>query len=581
MWQLGIPIWDSHVAASSSDDILIRFNLLACIASIVNHNLHNLHIIFPKNSCFLIKIHRCLEATTKRWTEIVGIGAYKNSPAMQRGNIFSSLNSVFFMDMNENNFVFKESRSKVPPSFFRRCLSTATNLGINGGITRQGEISCLQYVWILSEGPTRNPITWPQMAIENYPDKVTCANKSSSVSGAKERGVVSPWLQTNVASNLVTILSSTLVQSKAMVNLTFATPSPLCWDAELMVKLSIPTPFQRKIEVFDQGGRSLGYIFNSQHSDPTLEDSLWVPASAIAPSVTGFVTFILKSDVVYATPNTFGIRGDVDFSVESYVFATKYYNKILMTLLFRADLKVKRNPCISRISKHSIENSPAIGRLSLPPMSPHLTCQTDIQPATIGIRLYRQSFDNQLAGGGLSWALQNISMVTLTLGSHSLNVSVRSVALSAGDTTQQQYSANQRSTYVMMVVGFVSTSLSGLYAFCVQGGRELRNICQLPVSVSWNPSMASVITVEFVLSVAIRPSCMHSSVLLPVPGTPLRMFQRGVVDYDDSFYLVPVRSVPPVGAHMFIQGHVEMSLKSGAIKLVCKYHESLLHHRLL
>jgi hypothetical protein len=124
-------------------------------------------------------------------------------------------------------------------------------------------------------------------------------------------------LQTNAAGDFVTILSPNLIVAKDMVNLTFATPSPLCWDAELLVRLSNPPKFLRKIEVFDQGGRLLGRIFDSQQFDPTVEDTLWVPASSIAPSVTGFVTFVLKSSIVYKTPNTPGIRGDVDFTVES------------------------------------------------------------------------------------------------------------------------------------------------------------------------------------------------------------------------------------------------------------------------
>ncbi len=260
----------------------------------------------------------------------MGLGAYNNSISMQRGNIFSSLSSVFAMDLNENNFVFKESRNKVPPSFFRRCLSRATNLGINGGITKQGEITCLQYVWIISEGLAQASEAWPHMIKDAYPDKVTCANKSSTQYGVNERAAVSPWLQTNAAGDSVTILSpnlivdkqtvnstSMLIVAKDMVNLTFATPSPLCWDAELLVRLSNPPKFLRKIEVFDQGGRLLGRIFDSQQSDPTVEDTLWVPASSMAPSVTGFVTFVLKSSIVYKTPNTPGVRGDVDFTVES------------------------------------------------------------------------------------------------------------------------------------------------------------------------------------------------------------------------------------------------------------------------
>ena len=247
----------------------------------------------------------------------MGLGAYNNSISMQRGNIFNSLTSVFTMDLNENNFVFKESRNKVPPSFFRRCLSRATNLGINGGITKQGEITCLQYVWILSEGPIRSPTAWPKMISDSYPDKVTCANKSKTTFGANERAAVSPWLQTNDVKDFVTILSPNMILAKDMVNLTFATPTPLCWGAQLLVNLSNPPKFMRKIEVFDQGGRFLGSIFDSQNFDPTIEDTLWVPASSIAPSVTGFVTFILKSSIVYNAPNTPGIRGQVDFTVES------------------------------------------------------------------------------------------------------------------------------------------------------------------------------------------------------------------------------------------------------------------------
>jgi hypothetical protein len=267
----------------------------------------------------LIQIFRCLENTKRppNWTEIVGLGAYNNSISMQRGNIFNSLSSVFAMDLNENNFVFKETRNKVSPSFFRRCLSRATHLGINGGITKQGEITCLQYVWIISEGPMRASVAWPQMRQDSYPDKVTCANKSNTNSGANERPAVSPWLQSDAIGDFVTILNSNLVLAKDMVNLTFATPSPLCWDAQLLVRLSNPPTFLRKIEVFDQGGRLLGGIFDSQHSDPTIEDTLWVPASSIAPSVTGFVTFILKSSTIYLKPNTPGERGDVDFTVQT------------------------------------------------------------------------------------------------------------------------------------------------------------------------------------------------------------------------------------------------------------------------
>ncbi len=247
----------------------------------------------------------------------MGLGAYEKSNAMKTGNIFNSLTSVFVMDLNEMNFVFKESRNQVPPSFFRRCLSRATHVGINGGITKRGEISCLQYVWIVTEGPSRAPVAWPHMSIDSYPDKVTCANKSSTNSGSNERAAVSPWLQTQAVGDFVTILSPNIVQARDVVNLTFATPSPLCWDAELIVKLSNPKSFLRKVEVFDQGGRFLGGIFDSQHSDPTMEDSLWVPSSSVAPSVTGFVTFVLKSSVINAVPNTHGVRGDVDFTVET------------------------------------------------------------------------------------------------------------------------------------------------------------------------------------------------------------------------------------------------------------------------
>jgi hypothetical protein len=201
-------------------------------------------------------------------------------------------------------------------------------------------------------------------------------------------------------------------------------------------------------------------------------------------------------------------------------------------------------------------------------MSPDLTCQTDIQPATIGVRIYRQALG---AGGPNSqWASQNFSSVQLSLGSQTQNLSVRAVAFKPGDTTQQQYSAAAQSTYGMMVVGFVSASLSSMYGFCVQGSRELPNICQLPVTVDWSPSDVNVYTVEFVLSAAIRPSCMKSAVLnSPTPNKPLKMFQNGVVDYDDSFILVSLPSLPPVGAHMFAQFDVKASAKSGDIKVVC------------
>lgn len=243
----------------------------------------------------------------------------------------------------------------------------------------------------------------------------------------------------------------------------------------------------------------------------------------------------------------------------------------------RADLRIKRTPCVSRISKNSVTNLPVTGRLSLPPMSPHLTCQTDVQPATIGVRIYRQVIENRLVGGvtARSWDAQNFSSVALTLGSYTQNVSVRSVTMNSGDTTQQQYNANSKSNYFVLVAGFVTTSLSGLYAFCVQGGRELQNICQLPVSVAWSPSDVAVTTVEFVLSAAIRPSCMQSSFLnANTPGAPLKMFQKGIVDYDDSFLKIPIPNVPPVGAHLFAQFHVEMSVTSGTIQVVCKYQNS-------
>ena len=89
----------------------------------------------------------------------------------------------------------------------------------------------------------------------------------------------------------------------------------MCWDAQLLVRLSPPLNFN-KIEVLDQGGRSLGKIFDSQQFDPTIEDTLRVPASAVASSVTGFVTFILQSELMYNTPNAPGARGAVDFNVE-------------------------------------------------------------------------------------------------------------------------------------------------------------------------------------------------------------------------------------------------------------------------
>jgi hypothetical protein len=205
-------------------------------------------------------------------------------------------------------------------------------------------------------------------------------------------------------------------------------------------------------------------------------------------------------------------------------------------------------------------------------MSPHLTCQTDVQPATIGVRIYRKVQENRIAGGVLSqsWAAQNISVVTLTLGSYAFNVSVRTMALIAGDTTQQEYSADAKITYSMMIAGFVSTSLSGLYAFCVQGGRELPNVCQLPLSVAWSPSDVKISDVEFVLSVAIRPSCLQYSFLnSPTPDKSLKMFQKGVVDYDDSFLTVPIPRLPPIGSHMFAQFHIEASVKSGTIKVEC------------
>jgi hypothetical protein len=206
-------------------------------------------------------------------------------------------------------------------------------------------------------------------------------------------------------------------------------------------------------------------------------------------------------------------------------------------------------------------------------MSPHLTCQTDVQPATIGFRIYRKVQESRLVGGAISrsWAAQNISLVTLTLGSHAVNVSVRTMALIAGDTSQQEYSIDAKITYSMMIAGFVSTPLSGLYAFCVQGGRELQNVCQLPISVAWSPSDVEINDVEFVLSAAIRPSCMQYSFLnSPVPDKSLSMFQNGVVDYDDSFLTVPIPSVPPIGSHLFVQFHLEASVKSGSIQIVCK-----------
>jgi hypothetical protein len=245
----------------------------------------------------------------------------------------------------------------------------------------------------------------------------------------------------------------------------------------------------------------------------------------------------------------------------------------LTLLVCRAELRIKRTPCVSRISKKSAGNAPITGRLSLPPMSPHLTCQIDVQPATIGIRMYRKVQESRLVGGALSrsWAAQNISIVTLTMGSYALNVSVRTMALIAGDTSQQQYSADSQITYSMMIAGFASTPLSGLYAFCVQGGRELPNICQLPVSVIWSPSDVKIDDVEFVLSAAVRPSCMQSSFLnSAIPDKSLKMYQYGVVDYDDSFLTVPIPSVPPIGSHMFAQFHIEASVKSGTIQIMCK-----------
>ena len=185
--------------------------------------------------------------------------------------------------------------------------------------------------------------------------------------------------------------------------------------------------------------------------------------------------------------------------------------------------------------------------------SPHLTCQTDVQPATIGIRIYRQVIENRQGGGvnSQSWMAKNFSTVTLKLGSHSQTVSVRSLAMIAGETTQQQYIDSNRVAYSMMVAGFLSTTLSGLYSFCVQGDRELPNICQLPASVSWSPSDIITHSVEFVLSAAIRPSCMQSSFLnSPTPEMPLKMFDKGIIDYDDSFLRVPIPSVPPVGAYV-------------------------------
>ena len=239
----------------------------------------------------------------------------------------------------------------------------------------------------------------------------------------------------------------------------------------------------------------------------------------------------------------------------------------------RAELRIKRTPCVSRIvKKNSIQDSPVTGRLSLPPMSPDLTCQTDLQPATIGIRIYRQTLENRSAGGttSQSWAAQNFSSVQLTLGSYTQNLSVRAVAFKPGDTTQAQYSATAQSTYGMMVVGFVSTSLSSLYGFCVQGSRELPNICQLPVTLAWSPSDVKVYVVEFVLSAAIRPSCMKSAIFnSPAPNSPLKMFQNGVIDFDDSFIMIPIPSLPPVGAHMFAQFDVKASAKSGDIRVVC------------
>ncbi len=228
---------------------------------------------------------------------------------------------------------------------------------------------------------------------------------------------------------------------------------------------------------------------------------------------------------------------------------------------------------MSRITRTSMGNIPVTGRLSLPPMSPHLTCQTDVQPATIGIRIYRQVLENRQGGGvnSQSWMGKNFSTVTLKLGSHSQTVSVRSLAMIAGETTQQQYIESYQVAYSMMEAGFLSVSLSGLYSFCVQGDRELPNICQLPVSVSWSPSDIIIHSVEFVLSAAIRPSCMQSSFLnSPTPEMPLKMFDKGIIDYDDSFLRVPIPSVPPVGAHMFAQFHIKASVKSANIQVVCK-----------
>jgi hypothetical protein len=213
-------------------------------------------------------------------------------------------------------------------------------------------------------------------------------------------------------------------------------------------------------------------------------------------------------------------------------------------------------------------------------MSPHLTCQTDVQPATIGFRMYRKVQESRLVGGASSqsWAAQNISIVTLMIGSHAVNVSVRTMALIAGETSQQEYSVDAKITYSMMIAGFVSTPLSGLYAFCVQGSRELPNVCQLPVSVTWNPSDIKIYDVEFVLSAAIRPSCLQSSFLnSPMPNKSIKMFQLGVIDYDDSFLTIPIPSVPPIGSHLFAQFHVEASVKSGTIQIVCKYSYFALH----
>ena len=76
--------------------------------------------------------------------------------------------------------------------------------------------------------------------------------------------------------------------------------------------------------------------------------------------------------------------------------------------------------------------------------------------------------------------------------------------------------------------------------------------------------------VEFVLSAAIRPSCMKSAIFnSPAPNSPLKMFQNGVIDFDDSFIMIPIPSLPPVGAHMFAQFDVKASAKSGDIRVVC------------